>query len=319
MDKNTVINIKVEAEEKMTLKEKLEKFKDRNVVLCVATQEAWDKLMEVLKKQGYRRVPWLYYINWSSYEKQSTVQRWNGMEIYLGSINTYHPAAHCFIDITEDDFKPKNAKEKKMTLKEKIDLFCAKEVVLLVPTKDLFIKVCKELKARGIKWCDGTDADSSPKTWDTHRKETVIKFSDYGIRYSNRSWNKNSHIIDITEDDFKSKESPAQQVAKVVLESSKKQADKKEPLDTMCGGIDVSTHGDSFIVYVTVRKEGDAYIIQEVAVPKFIKGEKFTDENGVLGRIDDIHDSTYDCEMVTGEKYALRIDEADKKFKKITW
>lgn len=226
MDKNTVININAVAEKKeMTLEEKLEKFKDRSTVFCVATQGAWDKLMEVLRKQGYKRVPWLYYINWSSYEKQSTVQRWNGAELYLGSINMCHPAAHCFIDITEDDFKPKEA--------------------------------------------------------------------------------------------------TAQQVAKVVLESAKKRAGEKNPLDAMRGGVEkvtfVGTHGDSRTFYVKTSKEGDAYIIREVAIPKFIKGEKFTDENGVLGRIDDIHNHTYDCEMVTGEKYALRIDEADKKFKKITW
>ena len=36
-----------------------------------------------------------------------------------------------------------------MTLKEKIDSFCAKEIVLHIPTKDLFIKVCDEIKRRG--------------------------------------------------------------------------------------------------------------------------------------------------------------------------
>lgn len=217
--------------------------------------------------------------------------------------------------------------KKEMTLKEKIDSFCAGRIVLHVPAKELFIKACGELKQRGIKWCGGTDADSSPRTWNRYREETTIGLGLYGIVYADRYRYEHSAekipIIDITEDDFRPKESTAQQVAKVVLESAKKRAGKKNPLDAMCGGIEkvtfVSTHGDSRTFYVKTSKEGDAYIIREVAIPKFIKGEKFTDENGVLGRIDDIHDRTYDCEMVTGEKYALQIDEADKKFKKITW
>ena len=143
-------------------------------------------------------------------------------------------------------------KEKEMTLKEKIDSFCARRVFLHVPNKDLFIKVCEELKRRGIKWCDDTDVDSSPQTWDKYREKTVIELWRSGVAYANRDWYKDNEkktpIVIITEDDFKPKESTAQQVAKVVLESAKKRADKKNPLDAMCGGIEkvtfVGTHGD---------------------------------------------------------------------------
>ena len=90
-----------------------------------------------------------------------------------------------------------------MTLKEKIDSFCAKEIVLHIPTKDLFIKVCDELKRRGIKWHAGID--DSPEAWDDYGEETVISFKNDRMGYCNRDYFKYSVIVEITEDDFKLK------------------------------------------------------------------------------------------------------------------
>lgn len=90
-----------------------------------------------------------------------------------------------------------------MTLKEKIDSFCAKEIVLHIPTKDLFIKVCDELKRRGIKWHAGVD--DSPEAWDDYGEETVISFKNDRMGYCNRDYFKYSVIVEITEDDFKLK------------------------------------------------------------------------------------------------------------------
>ena len=92
-----------------------------------------------------------------------------------------------------------------MILKKKIDSFCAKEVVLHIPTKDLFIKVCGELKRRGIKWCTDQDADKCPEVWDTFHEETVLSLGDDGMECCNRSHLKYKVIVKITEDDFKAK------------------------------------------------------------------------------------------------------------------
>ena len=90
-----------------------------------------------------------------------------------------------------------------MTLKEKIDSFCAKEIVLHIPTKDLFIKVCDEIKQLGIKWHAGVD--DSPEAWDDYGEETVISFKNDGMGYCNRNYFKDRVIVEITEDDFKPK------------------------------------------------------------------------------------------------------------------
>ena len=92
-----------------------------------------------------------------------------------------------------------------MILKKKIDSFCAKEIVLHIPTKDLFIKVCGELKRRGIKWCTDQDADKCPEAWDNFHEETVLCLDDDGMDYCNRSHLKYKVIVKITEDDFKAK------------------------------------------------------------------------------------------------------------------
>ena len=88
---------------------------------------------------------------------------------------------------------------------KKIDSFCAKEVVLHIPTKDLFIKVCGELKRRGIKWCTDRDADKCPEAWDNFHEETVISLKNDGMGYCNRNYFKDRVIVEITEDDFKPK------------------------------------------------------------------------------------------------------------------
>ena len=88
---------------------------------------------------------------------------------------------------------------------KKIDSFCAKEVVLHIPTKDLFIKVCGELKRRGIKWRTNQDADKCPEVWDTFHEETVLSLGDDGMKCCNRSDLKYKVIVKITEDDFKAK------------------------------------------------------------------------------------------------------------------
>ena len=130
-------------------------------------------------------------------------------------------------------------KEKEMTLKEKIDSFCAGKIALHVPTKDLFVKVCGELKQRGIKWFNDKNADEYLGVWGRFKEETVLCLDDDGMEYIERKWcisnMEDSPIVKVNDDDFKPKGSTIQQVAKVVLESAKKRADKKDPLDAMCG------------------------------------------------------------------------------------
>ena len=112
-----------------------------------------------------------------------------------------------------------------MTLKEKIDSFCAKEIVLHIPTKDLFIKVCDEIKRRGIKWHAGVD--DSPEAWDDYGEETVISFKNDRMGYCDRNYFKDRVIVEITEDDFKPKlcQDPLKEHVKKCQEHSDSPAD----------------------------------------------------------------------------------------------
>lgn len=107
-----------------------------------------------------------------------------------------------------------------MTLKEKIDSFCAKEIVLHVPTKDLFIKVCGELRQRGCKWSGG---DPTPNLWSVHCGKTVIEFNNERMVVTNRDRFDDRIVIIITEDDFKAKlcQDPLKQLQEYIKKSDK--------------------------------------------------------------------------------------------------